>query len=283
MFGWDLPYAHIGAQRDDTERTVFVTLVPNPGMSVPSNISLTPVSAALIPYQEVEKRGQEKTWQPVDGQESYSNTQNLILQTNGPHDPNWEKVEPTCMLLKNKAIPTLMKYRVHFQNTGSGNAIEKIRVATSLPYNVPATAITITKWTIAGNTYPYSGTSPNWTFTRQNTPDSVIFLFSPKSSANFLLQGQKDAQPNPWTHPSTMGDVYFEYMTNPGVPHILSSRSAIYFDNEHAVITNEARAEYRECCDCKGKKNDNKPCDGDNYGNPKPKKKSFWKWLKEKC
>jgi hypothetical protein len=271
---WDLP--NFGSTLD--ERSVFVTL--DPMLSPAITGGLTPVNAYLVPFS-----GRNGT--TVEPSGIASNTNMLSINTAGPHDPNWETVQPTCLVLP-KAGQEL-KYQVHFQNTGGGNATMQVRVATKLPYGITPAMVNITGAKLAGENFiitsPFGsgpvGTSSSYKLdVDRSKPDSIIYLFTARTSGYYLCGINGLA--NPWCDNRTMGDVFFKFNAIPAVANIITSRSSIYFDTEPAVVTEEARAEFKKCCkpcNCDGK--DENGNNGNN-GGTKPRR-SVKDWLKTKC
>jgi hypothetical protein len=266
---WDLP------NFNDTldERTVFVTL--NPMISPQITSGHTPVNAYLVPFDRLNGRIIN------DGVSSFS--QMLAINTTGPHDPNWEVVQPTCLVLP-KAGQEL-KYQVHFQNTGAGDATLQVRVATKLPYGITPAMVNVTGATLAGESFPINSPFGSGPFNSnsyqlhvdRSKSDSIIYLFTARTSGYYLCGISRLL--NPWCDNRTMGDVFFKFNAIPAVPNILTSRSSIYFDTEPAVVTEEARAEFKKCCkpcNCDGKD------DNGNNGGTKPNRR-LRDWLKTKC
>jgi hypothetical protein len=229
---------------DSREHHIFLTMIPH--ANIPDNANLkASMNLLLIP--------------PDNNLEQYEFNSRLIGNL-ASHDPNWQEVNPKCIVLpkKNQEI----KYQVHFQNTGLGPA-RSVKIKTALPDGVRAEEIEVTGWSIGG-----IKNNPNYHLNiERNANDSILFDFVyDQNNTRIVLYGAVDLPDAP-VNPKTMGDIYFKCLAKPGTPNNeMHSGTSIYFDENEAVKTNDTKVEFKKCCDC------------DNDCNIKSKSK-FARWL----
>ncbi len=217
-----------------------------------------------------------------------------------PHDPNYIIVDKKCIRPNTK--DTILKYHLHFQNTGTGKADDMLHIAVKLPKHILPTQIN----PINGNlkvvcsennletfiSYSHhaikaptpeetlaktSGFSKNIVYYDNTTDeDSIHFLIKTAvGNYDYLLFGMDTTKPNAMANKKTMGDIYFEIRL-PSYPIFtnLNARAAIVFDTEHSVLTEKETTKVRPWC--KRRKQADCNCD-------KKKKRTFYEWLMEKC
>jgi hypothetical protein len=169
------------------------------------------------------------------------------------HDPNYEKVQPECVLFPTDA-GKIMQYQVHFQNTGPGPAHDVITY-TFLPAGYTAADIVgypNFNWAIGG-----TAGHTMYDVTVRDSSNALILTFRQKLDASgmpmiaMILEGTATA-PDPANNVSTMGDFDFQMrLKSPlGGPSNLKSYTDIYFDDNDKVVTNDAVIRVRRCCDC---------------------------------
>ena len=164
------------------------------------------------------------------------------------HDPNYIAQEDRCITTP-KDSTTLLKYHIHFQNDGQGDA-NAVIVKVALPVNLRFNDLTMIKASIANRVYRLRAKKdPN--------SDSVIFRFD-----SITLRGTQN-NPNAFSNPNTMGDIYFTVRANSSLADTIYARAAIYFHSasrgtageldhtwEEAVYTTPAMSYFTNCCDC---------------------------------
>jgi hypothetical protein len=227
---------------DDREKHIFLTLVPRKNITGSENMQAA-MDAVLIP--------------PDKKPRTFNYASRLVGQL-ASHDPNWQEVFPKCIVLPKKNQE--MKHHIHFQNTGLGPA-KRVTVKTAIPTGLTAQDIEVTGWSVAGQR-----NNPDFQLKiDRSRSDSIVFDFTydPRNT-RIVLYGAIDLADAP-VNPKTMGDIYFTVRAKPGTPNIMTSGTAIYFDDNEAVLTEETRVEFKKCCDC------DKDCD--KYKN------RFMKWL----
>lgn len=253
--------------------TVYVTMVPN------TNVTLN----GLVKAYWVNRNAKENNTE--------SNSTELELPNNGPgpHDPNYIKVTQSC--LQRSTLNKVLDYHLHFQNTGLGPAIEKIKITIDLPIGILASQIipTLTSqakfsnYAVTGYTAYNSATTPtpilanNYLgYDNATSPNQLILYYAPSPRpSNHILSGMVPTNPNYMSDPATTGDFYFSIQLTQNYPAgtLLKAKAAIIFDGELPVDTElEIIKVVQSCkrkpapCNCKG-----------------TKKRNFKTWLSEKC
>jgi hypothetical protein len=213
---------------------------------------------------------------------------NTSLINNGrlkAHDPNYEIVEPSCLLVGQTAI-TQAKYKVHFQNTGDGIA-EYVHTTTYLPAGYTVADI------VDYNTFPwYVGGSSSSSIYNINkglnsmSSNKLILEFTHTTSGGDVLLGAMEPTvTDPANDIRTMGE--FEFTLNLRTPSTgptnLESYTGIVFNSNDTVKTDKAIIRVRTCCECV----DNYKPDDTNNNNEQNnstckicRKKNLKKWLR---
>jgi hypothetical protein len=203
----------------------------------------------------------------------------------GSHDPNYEKVVPECVIFPTDANK-LLDYKVHFQNTGPGPALDVI-TTTELPAGY--TVADIPGYPNSVNCY--IGGQPaniNYDVTFSAVGDKMIINFHRKVNpttgafvSSLILNGTMGS-PDPANDITTTGDFDFQLRLHSPLtgPANLSSYTSIIFDENPPVETNKAVVRVRRCCDCMDRDGGQPDNNGDNNNPPKPRK-CKWKqrWL----
>lgn len=227
---------------DDNEHHIFLTMVPRHDLKGGENYKAD-MDAILLP--------------PDNSPPKAFNHSSRLLGSLASHDPNWQEVFPKCIVLP-KANQE-MKHHVHFQNTGAGPA-KRVKVKTAYPTGLAGNDITVTGWAIGG-----VRNNPNYQLNiDRSSADSIVFefIYNPANTGK-VLYGAAELPDAP-VNAKTMGDIYFTCKAKPGTPNTMNSGTSIYFDDNEAVKTEEAKVEFKKCCDC------DKDC---------RQKSKFMKWL----
>lgn len=226
---------------DNNEHHIFLTMVPRHDLKGSENYAAA-MDALLLPPDNSPPK-------------MYNYTSRLSSLAS--HDPNWQEVFPKCIVLPKTGQE--MKHHIHFQNTGAGPA-RRVKVKTAYPGGLTGNDITVTGWAIGG-----VRNNPNYQLNiDRSLADSIVFefIYNPANTGK-VLYGAAELPDAP-VNAKTMGDIYFSCKAKPGTPNTMNSATSIYFDDNEAVKTEEAKVEFKKCCDC------DKDC---------KQKGKFWKWL----
>jgi hypothetical protein len=166
------------------------------------------------------------------------------------HDPNNELVSVGC-LTPTEAINKILDYTVNFQNTGLGNA-DTIITKTTLPIGYSINDVIgypniTTPWQIADTFF-----NDNYVVQNTYSHDNIIEMrYYKKPSRSMILRGTLGLI-DPSNDARTKGGFHFSLQLKPPytAPQSLISSTAIYFDKNDAVITNDAIVTIKECCQC---------------------------------
>jgi hypothetical protein len=225
-----------------------------------------------------------------EGVQLNSSNQNMVNHAKlKSHDPNYEKVKPSCIILS-ELKDTIGDYDIHFQNTGEGPA-DSVITYTKLPdgYTVndiigwnTATTTGITSWAIGGvnlnanyNVFVSSEQAGNTLvlrFLRKPENPSIVSPTELGRSVSEVLVGTHKLA-NPLNDKKTMGEFQFQLQLKPipVAPLDLVSYTNIKFDTNALVRTDDAVIRIRYCCSCRdGNNSNNKPCKS---------KSKFLRWL----
>jgi hypothetical protein len=229
----------------EIEKTVFISLVPPDTVATGKSGSfyavLTDASNKVIAADTIE---------------------NMLVAP--AHDPNYLVQRPVCLLYgKNKSKKEYpFEYKVHFQNTGAGNAIEA-KVVIHLPKGMNWNSLKNIKASFAGKDYTdvFKG---NKNFLKDMINNTVTFNFKHDAlgSSNMLL-GTSSCE-DPYINPLTMGEIMFSIKSTPNTEDSLKAYAEIFFKSEHPskyaetsvnnyeepVKTDTAVTMYKECCTC---------------------------------
>jgi hypothetical protein len=196
------------------------------------------------------------------------------------HDPNYETVMPQCIEAATGG-GTIVHYKVHFQNTGDGPALD-INTKTFLPSGYTTADIlglSAIPWTIGGirNSDP---SNPYSASISSAISPFIDITFTRTTSTPLLLgvSGLADAI----NDPTTMGEFEFNLKLKPSLvaPLILSSHTDIYFDTNAVVKTYDAVLKIKKCCTCPDEINSDYGNNNDTHPNCKWCKRSkFIRWL----
>ncbi|MET0393523.1 MAG: hypothetical protein ABW019_10300 [Chitinophagaceae bacterium] len=225
-------FSHLYPNR---ENNLFVTLRPGDRIELGSS---TLVKAVLLKIED-------------NIATPYSHAGEAILggmSIQKAHDPNYIAQEDRCITTP-KDSTTLLKYHIHFQNDGQGDA-NAVIVKVALPVNLRFSDLSMIKASIANQVYPLKAK-------KDLNSDSVIFRFD-----RIRLRGTHN-NPNSFSNPNTMGDIYFSVRANSSLADTIYARAAIYFHSasagtpreldhtwEEAVYTTAAISYFTNCCDC---------------------------------
>lgn len=213
-----------------TEKNIFITL--RPSELVPTG-SAAAVKAVLLRSEGDEDGG-------GSGYVTVGQAETPDMFVDKAHDPNYITQDPHCIITSKNN--TTLNYRVHFQNDGAGVA-DMIVVRVGLPAGTRFTDLTFDK-ALIGNQIQQI------TVEQGAAPDSVIFSFN-----NIHLTGAKN-NPNGYSDPNTMGDIFFAVKTNSSLADTIYSQAAIYFHSEETntweepVLTRKAVSYFSRCCHC---------------------------------
>ncbi len=264
----------------------------------PSNRNKT-VFVSLASFEDIDNKllgidGVVKAYLVNENDKNFKPNENLgdknALRNIGdnPHDPNWIKVDKKCVIPSTLGME--LNYTIHFQNTGIGNAQEKVHVALKLPDGIIANNIDpiTNQFSINYATKPVNkfvqfqigngvlnyDTSTVY-FDNTTSKDTIHFLFHKATQGRIIiLRGMDTTKPNCMNDVRTMGEIKLKFtLPTYSIGKQLIANASIYFDNELPVITeDETIIVKRKCkqrkkaeCNCKGKK------------------RGFWQWLKERC
>jgi hypothetical protein len=257
-----------GINNDGDEHNIFVTLIPKDNL-LTTDLSVTTVKAVLVWDDTSGLSNKGSNIVPAITTNYSENSITLPISGDNAHDPNYVTVKPNCMLLPKTGKE--LKYHVHFQNTGMGDA-SKVRVAVKVPdgtnftndIDINSYKFQIDNGSIISN-YPYANSSL----------DSLLFEFEPNNIAPGCTLEGLDMTTTNLCNKKTMGDFWFTIKTTSQMPDILLTQASIVFYNpinspipvNDPILTNTAVSQFRECCEC------NKSCD------PCKRKKGLWKWL----
>jgi hypothetical protein len=189
------------------------------------------------------------------------------------HDPNYEIVDPQCVLLS-EAVGKKMHYKVHFQNIGEGNA-DSIKTFTELPIGYTIAdieSLNDIKWSIGGIKFD----SSSYDVKILRNTFNILRLEFRKKNAPMVLLGTLGLT-DPINDVRTTGEFEFDLILKAPVfaPSNLTSFTDIYFDKNPSVKTNEATICIRECCTCP-----EQPLNDNTLACCKRKKLPRWKqWL----
>jgi hypothetical protein len=188
----------------------------------------------------------------------------------GSHDPNYEKVIPSCLVYPTDAGKDL-NYEVHFQNVGKGPALE-IVTTTTLPIGYIFSDVLNFQWQVSNmpNNSRYNVS------TRTNANNSLVVQFNKNVATDSILSGTQ-GMPDPLNNKTTMGGFTFTLKAKQpllAMPNQLNSFTSIVFDSNPPVLTDSAIIRVRKCCTCQ------EPSRNGNTKNCKLCRKSkFIKWL----
>jgi hypothetical protein len=175
------------------------------------------------------------------------------------HDPNYLSQRPFCLKLPKKEYPFV--YKVHFQNTGDGNATE-VKLDIHLPTGLNWSTLNITKATFAGVDYT-AVIKNNVSLNRTTGIATVHFFDTAILGRKIKLLGLAECDTNhPGNDPRSMGEILFDIKSTPNTDDKMEAWADIYFKSEHPsgdtvqggyeqpVITNHAVTTYKDCCGC---------------------------------
>lgn len=164
------------------------------------------------------------------------------------HDPNYIRQTGQCILLPK--AEKLVKYHIHFQNDGQGEA-GMVDVNVKLPRGIDNSNIKYGSANCGGN--PFVFTKDNVMYD-ENTL-TLTFKFENKTLP-YLLKGTLE-NVNPFTNPNTMGDIFFSVKESVITTDTLPAVAEIFFYNINSgtrlspISTNLALSVYKNACDGK--------------------------------
>lgn len=224
--------------RNKSERNAFLSLFTKP--SLPSGGS-TSVKAYLI-YQPSSSNG-SPSFQPL--------ASHVIpaMDFRASHDPNYITQYPVCMQLPK--IQRTFNYRIHFQNTGEGDA-DFVKVTVFLPAGMVLTSNSSVQ--IVNKNFA-ADLNNHFSYSVNQTGNRIQFIIAKQNNQSDLkgIAGLNNALVNP----VTMGDIYFNVTATASVPDTMKAHASIEFhtkgrrpsDFESPVITNIATSYYSKCSD----------------------------------
>ena len=220
---------------ENLEKTVFVSMMPYADLEIGKSGS---VYAVL-----------------TDENDNILGTDIISNMPFGPaHDPNYLVQRPYCLKFPKKEYP--FEYKIHFQNTGPGNATA-VKVVVHLPKALNAGSLVFTKASFAGVDFTAIIKSKGFKI----AGDSLVILFTSPSPSNYLLGTAISNAPA--SDPKTMGEVLFTVKSTPNTEDVMEAQADIYFKSEHPsanltpdgyekpVTTNKAITKYKDSCVCR--------------------------------
>ncbi len=229
-------------KNDEFEKTIFINLTPLQSAEIGKSGSvyavLTDESDNMLATDKID---------------------NMLLAPS--HDPNYLVQRPVCLKLPKKVYP--FEYKVHFQNTGEGAAVEAkviIHVPAGLNYN----SFKVTNAQFAGANYtPVFKEGINMFTDKIKNTITVVFNHNTIALSINKLQGTATCV-NPTTNILTMGEIGFTIESTTNTADTLAAYADILFKSEYpslyavndgngyedTVTTNKAVAAYKNCCTC---------------------------------
>ena len=164
------------------------------------------------------------------------------------HDPNYITQFPVCMNLP-KTL-RIFNYRIHFQNTGEGNA-DKVKITAFLPTGM--VLIDRSSVRVVSKVFALDQ-NMRFSLTVNQAANTIEFNLKKRTGSDLLgITGLNNA----FVNPVTMGDIYFNLQATTAVPDTMQARASIEFHSTQAkpaiwespVVTNIARSYYSTCTD----------------------------------
>jgi hypothetical protein len=215
-----------------TERNLFFTTYTDPNVEL-NNV--TSIYAILLKSPQ-----KDDTWTKVD--DYLINSMPVALA----HDPNYIAQTGRCILLPKKE--KTIKYHVHFQNDGRGEA-GRVDIKIKLPPGINNGNIKFGSANCGGNIFELK--KENTVFDQENYTLEISFM---KGERKYLLKGT-DNNLNPSINPNTMGDIFFNVSERVITCDTLPAYADIFFYSLGSdkplppVRTNLAASVYKEQCD----------------------------------
>ncbi len=185
------------------------------------------------------------------------------------HDPNYIVQRPYCLTLPKKEFP--FEYKVHFQNTGAGSAVE-VKTLIHLPKGMNWSTFKVTKATFAGADYTAAmKVGKEIILDSANSLITLRYFSNAIAGQTHLLRGTGDStnvmlrddpeELRTILQDNTTGEFLFTIKSTPSTEDKMEAYAEIYFKSQYPsteavggyelpVKTNLATTQYKECCTC---------------------------------